>query len=267
VNRRTAISTLALAAAPAIAGPVGLRLPSNEFNPMSVSGMAAWWAARKETGFSNNDAVGTVTDWTGNGLTLTQSTGSKKPLFLTGQKNGQPAFAADGVDDFLTGGDILDVGTGSIHFFFVAKFDSVSGTCVGMSKSLLAAGSGLYDALSVYTSAWHVFFEFPAATNNPVTSGTPDTGWHLFEFVVNRDSGFVELWVDGTQLGTDAVSAGDGNNASRLLMFAYSGDGADTSETFFMQGKIAEVWCWQRVLTAGERSTLRAGANSLYAIY
>lgn len=248
------------------AGPVGFRLSSGAFNPTTVSGMAAWWAARKES-FANNDPVGTVTDWTGNGLSLTQTTASKKPLFLTSQKNGLPAFSGDGVDDFLSGGDILDIGTNSIHYFIVAKFDATNGTRVALSKSVLTAGTGLYDACSIYTDAWHVFTELPSGVNNPVTTGTPNTDWHLFEFVVDRNSGFVELWVDGVQLGTDAIASGDASNTYRLLMFAYSGNASDTSETFFMQGKIAEVWCWQRLLTGGERTTLRNGANWLYSIY
>jgi len=268
VNRRTAISTLALAAAPAIAGPVGLRLPSNEFNPMSVSGMAAWWAARKETGFSNNDAVGTVTDWTGNGLTLTQSTGSKKPLFLTAQKNGQPAFAADGVDDFFTGGDILDIGTGSIHFFFVAKFDSVAALSAIAAKALAAGAAARY---SIYqnTSAgdWEGFVADSTGVVRSVAGGSPDTAWHLFELVVDRDLTRLETFVDGVSVGSDSsVAAGNIAATYRFLLFAYN-NATDTGEQNFMEGKIAEVWCWQRVLTAGERSALRTGANSIYAIY
>ena len=241
---------------------------SSAFNPMSVSGMAAWWAARLETGFANNDPVGTVVDQTGNGLTLTQATASKKPLFLTGQKNGQPAFAADGVDDFFTGGDILDIGTGSIHFFFVAKFDSVAALSVIAAKSVAA---GVANRYGIYQTAgagdWEGFVSDSTGTIRSAAGGSPDTAWHLFELVVDRDLTRVETFVDGVSVGSDSsVAAGDIAATYRFLLFAYN-NATDTGEQFFMEGKIAEVWCWQRVLTAGERSTLRAGANSLYAIY
>lgn len=237
------------------------------FSPTTVSGMAAWWAARKES-FANNDPVGTATDWTGNGLSLTQATASKKPLFLTGQKNGLPAFSADGVDDFLTGGDILDIGTGSIHFFFVAKYDSVASDAAMMAKAKAGGDPSRYSGVNVISSQWSSFVAPNAVGPLNLNTGTANTNWHLFEFVVDRPLTKVAMWLDGVEIASSsAVPAGDDINSTfRFLLFAYN-DGTDTGEIAFMPGKIAEVWCWQRVLTAGERTTLRAGANSLYSIY
>lgn len=235
------------------------------FNPTTVTGMAAWWAARKES-FANNDPVGTATDWTGNGLSLTQATASKKPLFLTGQKNGLPAFSADGVDDFLTGGDILDIGTGSIHFFLVAKYDSVAADGTLFAKTVAAGSPSRYSGL-VLSSHWYAVLEDPGGGPRDASGGTPDTTWHLFEFILDRPNTQWSLWVDGVEIASNAtVPAGNFNSTFRFLLFAYN-DATDTGEVAFMPGKIAEVWCWQRVLTAGERTTLRAGANSLYSIY
>ena len=248
------------------AGPVGFRLSSTGFNPTTVSGMAAWWAARKET-FSNNDPVGTVTDWTGNGLSLTQATASKKPLFLAGQKNGLPAFSADGVDDFLTGGDILDIGTGSIHFFFVAKFDSITGYPAILAKSIAADGSSRYSMLISNSTNWYALLDDFASNTKDIIGGIADTNWHLFEIILDRPNTRWSLVVDGVEIGSNStVAAGDMNSTYRLLLFAYS-DATDTGEVSFMQGKIAEVWCWKRVLTNDERTTLRNGANRLYSIY
>lgn len=236
------------------------------FSPTDIAGMAAWWAARKES-FANNDPVGTATDWTGNGLSLTQATASKKPLFLTGQKNGLPAFSADGVDDFFSGGDILDIGTGSIHFFFVAKYDSVAADAAMMAKSLGAGAFSRYSGVNVVASQWNGFVQDTVNSPFNLNAGTADTNWHLFEFVVDRPNTTVSIWVDGVQVDSESgIAAGDINSTFRFLLFAYN-NSTDTGEVAFMPGKIAEAWCWQRVLTAGERTTLRAGANSLYSIY
>lgn len=249
------------------AGPVGFRLSSTGFNPTTVSGMAAWWAARKES-FANNDPVGTATDWTGNGLSLTQATASKKPLFLTGQKNGLPAFSADGVDDFLSGGDILDIGTGSIHFFFVAKYDSVASDAAMMAKSLYAGVPKRYGGVYALGGQWYGLLADTAGALPSLQAGTADTNWHLFEYIVDRGAGSYSIWVDGVQVDSETgVSPGDINSTFRFLLFAYNGPSDNMDETLFMPGKIAEVWCWQRVLTSDERTTLRNGANRLYSIY
>lgn len=236
------------------------------FSPTDIAGMAAWWAARKES-FANNDPVGTATDWTGNGLSLTQATASKKPLFLTSQKNGLPAFSADGVDDFLSGGDILDIGTGSIHFFFVAKYDSVAADAAMMAKSLLGSSPCRYSGVLAVGGQWFGLLSDTVFNLPDLKAGTADTGWHLFEFIVDRGAGSYSIWVDGVQIDSDTgIAAGNINSTFRFLLFAYN-NATDTGETLFMSGKIAEVWCWQRVLTAGERTALRDGANTLYSIY
>ena len=242
-----------------------IQIGDSGFNPMSVSGMAAWWAARKETGFTNNDPVSVATDWSGNGLNLTQTVASKKPLYLTGQKNGQPAFAADGVDDFFTGGNILNIGTGSIHFFFVAKFDSVAALTVLQSKSVAAGVANRYTIYQTTSAGdWEALVTDPSGVNRSTSGGSPDTAWHLFELVVDRPLTRLETFVDGVSVGSDSsVVAGDLTSIFRFLLFAYS-NATDTGEQNFMQGKIAEVWCWQRVLTSGERSTLRTELASLY---
>lgn len=246
------------------AGPVGFRL-SSSFSPLSVSGMAAWWAARLETSYTNNASIGSVYDWTGNGLSLTQATASKKPLFLTNQKNGHPAFSGDGVDDFLSGGDILDIGTGSIHFFFVAKFDSTANQAI-QGKGVAAGYRSRYSAANIISGQWYSFID-DTSSPKEVKGGTPDMGWHLFEWVVDRPNTKCELFVDGISIAsTSSVVAGDINSTYRFLLFAF-GDATDTGEVNFMQGKIAEVWCWKRVLSSSEIVALRSFANRLYAIY
>jgi len=229
--------------------------------------MAAWWAARKESVFIHGDSVGTVTDQTGNGLTLSQATASKKPLFLANQKNGFPAFAADGVDDFVSGGDILDIGTGSIHFFFVAKYDSVASDVAIMAKSELSGALNRYSGVLVVGGQWFGLLSDSVDGLPNLQAGTADTNWHLFEYIVDRGAGSYSIWVDGVQVDSEVgITAGDINSTFRFLLFAYN-NATDTGETLFMSGKIAEVWVWQRVLTSDERTILRNGANRLYSIY
>jgi len=235
------------------------------FTPAAVSGMEAWWAARLETGFADNDPVGTITDFSGNGRHLTQGTSSKQPLFLTNQTNGNPAFGGDGVDDFVSGGDILDISTGSIHFFLVFKFDSVAGTTAPLAKALLAGAVNRY-AFYQNPADWFGLLQDTSGART-VSGGAPDTSWHLAELILDRPNTKWSLVVDGSEVAANnSVAAGNIDSAYRFLLFAYN-NATDTGEALFMTGKIAEVWCWKRVLTSGERTTLRNGINSIYSIY
>jgi hypothetical protein len=236
---------------------------ASAFDPTTVSGMAAWWAARKES-FANNDPVGTATDWTGNGLSLTQTTASAKPTFVTNAKNGQPAFDLDGVDDYLDGSNILNIGTGSIHFFAVAAFDSAAGNQVLFSKAdYFDSTVPRYGASGITSGTWWNILTDTTPTTHQLTPGTADTSWHLFEYVLNRDTGVFSVILDGTQIASQAgIPAGNLTSTDVFVLGAWG-----EAQGFFANAKVAEIWCWQRVLTAGERTTLRDGANSLYSIY
>src|SRR4051812_40492914 len=67
------------------------------FDPLSLS-PHVWFKADSES-YANNDAVGTVTDRSGNSRNATQATAAQKPTFKTGIQNGLPVYRFDGVDD------------------------------------------------------------------------------------------------------------------------------------------------------------------------
>jgi len=75
--------------------------PTAVITPASyASGFSGWWKA-DSLALNNNDPVASWADSSGNSRTLTQSTGSLKPVFKTSAFNGQPAIEFDGVDDYL----------------------------------------------------------------------------------------------------------------------------------------------------------------------
>lgn len=98
------IITCALLACCAIqspqAGPVGFRLSSG-FKPSQIPGLRIWQDAAQIAGLNDGDAVSSWADSSGNGLALTQATGTKQPLYKTGIFGSQPAVLFDGVDDEL----------------------------------------------------------------------------------------------------------------------------------------------------------------------
>ena len=55
------------------------------------SGLVAWWDAAQITGVTNGSALGSWSDSSGNGWTLTQGTTAQKPTYNTNQLAGNPA--------------------------------------------------------------------------------------------------------------------------------------------------------------------------------
>lgn len=82
-----------------------------------VSGMRMWFDLTQQIGYVNNDPIGTLTDFSGNGFDLTAG-GGIEPLYKTGILNGKPAMLFDGVNDLLAGG-VTPFPTGYQHTVFM----------------------------------------------------------------------------------------------------------------------------------------------------
>jgi hypothetical protein len=83
-----------------------------QFTPLSLSGLAAWWdfsdlftlfqdSARTTAASADADPIGGVTDKSGNGRHLSQSTSTKRLALKFAIQNGRVVVRGDGVDDFL----------------------------------------------------------------------------------------------------------------------------------------------------------------------
>lgn len=83
------------------------------FSPSDISNMTLWIDATQETGFSNNDPVGTLSDFSGNNNNSSAQTGSNRCTYNTNVVNSKPGFSFDETNsqhyDFSTG--IVATGT------------------------------------------------------------------------------------------------------------------------------------------------------------
>jgi hypothetical protein len=115
------------------------------FSPSSVSGLQLWLDASDAstlftatTGGSLVAADGGVARWedkSGNARHFTQSTSGSRPLRKTSQQNGKDTLLFDGTNDFLSGGDYLDVNTGGITAFVVHKRNATGTTHELLTKA------------------------------------------------------------------------------------------------------------------------------------
>ena len=95
----------------------------SQFSPRDVSNLILWLDASAITGLNNNDPVATWSDRSGNGNDATQATATNRPLYKTNIVNGKPVVRFDGVDNYLTFGDLaaLDFGTGGFSLYIVIQ--------------------------------------------------------------------------------------------------------------------------------------------------
>jgi hypothetical protein len=167
----------------------------DQISGFTPSGLpAAWWDASAETGFSNNDTVGTLTDQSGNGKNLTQSVELDKPIFKTNIQNGLPGI------DFSDGGDYLIILNASfsltnpVTYFLVMTWIGVANDRFVISCDSFGNNPSEH-LIGVWTATT---FNLDAGTT--LSGTTQSTGAYLYSITVNGASS--EIRRNGSQIAS-----------------------------------------------------------------
>jgi hypothetical protein len=234
---------------------------ARHLNPGSAGAVMAL-DSRFITGLSDGDPVSTWSDRSASANNVTQS-GTARPTFETNEQGGQPVLLFDGTDDFLNGGDILDMGTNSLTMIVVAKRTSgVNTTLAGKSRA--GPGSGRYSLLresnnmiAVYDSGGGVFVPSIADTSTAARINTLEI----------QRSVAVRIIFNGTQQVSSTITGTDTNNLNSTDSFfvgAYQGSGGSTPPLggYYWNGTIAQVLIMFQVNTPLRRRLEHAAAYS-----
>jgi hypothetical protein len=256
--------------APTILRPPAARLVSGAPEvPLTVSGLRLWLAARKETGYADGNGVATPVNWSGLGSTLTQATGSAQPTWRTAVLDSQPVFrfASASAQRWSTQtGNLITVtnAASGLTAFVVAKvasFASVSQQFVNFDNNV--GGSGRFKFGHRFVTAepdrWFASgrrLDADTQVNVSVSSTevAVDTNWHLHTAVPNWSAGTIDFYREQTADGTGITWTTSGTTSATNSVNVSVG--AKDSGTEALNGDIAEILVYDRVLTAGERQAV-----------
>jgi len=186
------------------------------------------------------------------------------------------AVQLDGVDDWITMGDCLDLGTDDITVLALVNYSAANqpdvwasshhGAIVG--KGYLSGGKG-YGLLVDPTNriGWQVrnlSSFFGIGSNTALNDGS----WHLAVGVCDRDdSAGVRLYIDGVQQSVTAdATAFDGIDLNGSSAFAI-GSRQDEAGGWYWDflGSVAMVCVWKRVLSEAEIRKLYQNPFAMFA--
>ncbi|HOS84023.1 MAG TPA: hypothetical protein PK199_03810, partial [Bacteroidales bacterium] len=100
--------------------------------PNAMPGLQAWWSA-DSLKVGNGNPVETWTTNNNEFLFVTQPTAANRPTLVDNVLNGKPVVRFDGVNDYLNGGDILDIQNDGQSMFVVAISKANNGIFVTKS--------------------------------------------------------------------------------------------------------------------------------------
>ena len=239
---------------PDVAEIVTNNIAGGAFNPSHVAGLALWLAA-DSLALADNDPVATWSDLGAAANHATQATPLNRPIFKTAQLNSLPIVRFDGTNGWL--GLASQMASQIFTYFAVIKhtLTASQGILIGHDNSGISwdfAGAGDNKPRLVKASV------------AVVGQATTDIGSSYAIIAVSYATPEVAFYLngaaDGTAMNAQTFVDGPGN-----AVIGAQWAGGDTTLRF--GGDIAEIVCYDNVISGSDRAMIFDYLNTKYAVY
>jgi len=220
------------------------------FDPRSIPGCALWLDGADSNAFtfSTGSNISTWKDKSSNAYT---GTASNSPTLVTSSINGLSAVTLNGTNQFFDFGNIVNMGTSSIHVFAVAQFNSgTNANIISKSRSTVLAGRWFF-----LRDGGNLSFAIDpagAADVRATLASDTSTSVRLLHGFWNRSNLF--LFQNGTQVGSNTSSSTTNySTTDPLYVGAYQNSTGTGPTGYYLNGKVAEIIVYLSSLTTSDR--------------
>lgn len=205
------------------------------FTPDDDPNLSLWLNCDSGIVLDVNNFVQEWQDHSSNGYIISQSNSPNRPFVESGSINGMPSVRFSG-NQFLSGGDILDLGLSSRSMFVVGQVGSNDQTL--FAKSVAAGQPSRFALIKDGLQTALIMQEIAPSS---IYSSTNNTQYAFYQAVSNRVTGKNYLYINNLILGNSNLSPSyNFNSTYRFLLGAYS-NASDNGEILHLQGNIAEI--------------------------
>lgn len=234
----------------------------SSWTPADLADLALWLDGDDDSTFtySSGTLVSQWADKSGNGYHATQGT-SANQASRSATVNGRGALWFDGTDDWMTLGDVLDLGTADLEVFVVAKRTNTGGGVIGKYKVSPADGSWLVH-IDTGSSAmkWSSVLDAGAvAVATQAAAVNLDT--HLVSAAFDRTDGQLRQRIDGVAAPATVNFTSDSASNRNTTTSAYIGALRNSADSgfqagYYFGGYICEIVVVASSLSTGDRDSL-----------
>lgn len=231
-------------------------VPEPPTAPFPTTGLRAWYAAHKMPN-SDGDALAAFTDWSGNGLHMTQTTTSAKPVWKSNIVNGQPAILFDPAVTtryFICPPNMLR-GMTEGEVFLILQGVNQGSTYVGLWSFPHTSDNENYPWVdgNIYDGFMSTGRK---SEGHPASPANWQNLWHTRN-VISTASEYTSSY-NATQFFTTASNTV--NTSATNFMLGFS------NATFPFSGYIAELILFDHKLSPSDRTAVRAYITSQYGL-
>jgi hypothetical protein len=222
-----------------------LRPRATGFNPKSISGLAAWWDFNDAATVTVQTGISSVSDKSGNGRSLIQSTTNNQPAWTSNIVNGRYAAVFDGVNDTLSASFTL---VQPITVFCVARWTTPAG------------GNQLFDGASAGNTLRFFISSTPQCAlfaGSQITSSNTTLNAHaVWQTVFNGSASSI------IRNGVQIASGNSGSATPNGIYLSMFGNGFSNPTA----SEIAAVLIYSSSLSATQSASVRSWLGKLYGI-
>lgn len=257
------------------------------FIPTQIPNLGLWLdASDSSTLFQNDNGTGAVTngsvvgywgDKSGNSRNVTK-TGTLRPTFQTGIKNGLSIVRFDGSNDVLTGTGFMYNSVSGVTIFTVVNGNptfnreligerGAAGTAYAPIQSKSFGDPNPSPILNSYIQLPPTTIVLRKTTSfyNRDYGTAFDNAWRLVGCIDDAPNATYKAFIDGVQTGNQAYDSNP--DPSRTTVFNILNIGAGNSAgALAFKCDLAEVIVYTRALTANERQAVEAYLKNKWAI-
>ncbi len=207
----------------------------NHYIPTQNNNLSFWISADAGVSLDGSGRVQSWTDQSPNAYVLTQTDAAKRPFTVASSFSGLPAINFQGAH-WLSGGDILDLGSNSRTMFVMGNFNGNNQAFFAKSNSVSA--SSRFALMRLGTQTTVIYQE---AADNHLLCPTSTLSSALFNWENNRGTGLNKININNANIGVKAISpAYNFSSTFRFLLGAFNGS-SDVGEAYLLNGNISEV--------------------------
>ncbi len=232
------------------------------FSPSQIPGLQAWFNPARGITSINNKIIQWI-ESSENSHSVIQSDTSFSPQLISNALNSYPLIRLDGIDDYLDGGNILNIENNSNTFFVMGKCASSSGTfiCKSIPQNINNRWFILKEAGSL------LFGSDNSTVSNSILSTSVNNNYNIITANRNRISLNNELYLNGILKESKSVPTSNLNNSYDLLIGAYNNISGSTppSGGYFLNGDIGEIILYNNTITEAQRQKVETYLSNKYA--
>ncbi|HNF72351.1 MAG TPA: LamG domain-containing protein, partial [Chitinophagaceae bacterium] len=238
--------------------------------PIPTLGLKLWLRADSGVNLSGNN----VTQWndlSGNNLNAIQGNSSKQPQWVANAMNGNPVVHFDGSDDILAASVLPLSSTNKATVIIVNKALN-NGICVEQSRNVNSSAGGFYIYDNYQNNGWAAAVKGNAAGpfSNYVSTFISNTLSYAPKLIVasfDKSQGSYQNQIKSRMNGTDMVNASGygGTHTDNFVNDTLFIGGRQTGNAY-LEGDIAEILVYNRLLSTTERNQVENYINQKYNV-